>query len=154
MGLSIALLPCEVPIILPRSSGRKSEMTSALMGSLVYLTLLLLIDRLAPAPVSGADDSNDLLAVGEANRQDASTNRAEAVEPSFGLAMREILGNYAVGVGEGVLGLRERRQVAIRLSGGSDARVQRRDERAAPSADHGLIFPSFGPMERSATSVS
>lgn len=46
-----------------------------------------------------------------------------------------------------------------------NARVQRRDERAArgpsagtrcwaPSADHGLILPSFGPMERSATSVS
>ena len=65
------------------------------MGSLVYLTLLLLIDRLAPAPISGANDSNDLLAIGEADRQDASSDNAEAVEPFFGLAMREILGNYA-----------------------------------------------------------
>src|SRR5207302_5671107 len=58
--------------------GRKSRTTlSSPSGSSVYL-ILALIDLLAPPPVTGADDSNGIRAVREANRHDAFTDRASA----------------------------------------------------------------------------
>src|SRR5947208_1413374 len=88
--------------------GRKSRTTfSSPSGSSVYL-ILAFIDLLAPPPVTGADDSNGIRAVREANRHDTFTDRTETVVPSLTPAMREIFGDHAPSVRKSELCLRER----------------------------------------------
>src|SRR6266568_9042234 len=66
-----------------RSSGRgrKSRTTFTLpRGSSVYL-ILALIDCLTPSPVASAKDSNDILAIREADGQNYIIDSTEAVVP-------------------------------------------------------------------------
>lgn len=78
-------------------------MTSALMGSLEYL-ILLLMDSLAFAPVAGANDANHFVPICEAHGKNSSARGSEAVEAFFGLAMREIASDDALRVKECLLG--------------------------------------------------
>jgi len=96
-----------------RSSGRgrKSGTTLGLpRGSSVYL-IFPLINPLAFPPVAGAEDPNDVVAIGEPDRHDPAFHLAETVEPLFTGTVRRILGDDADGVGEGQLRLGERHAV-------------------------------------------
>jgi hypothetical protein len=73
----------------------------------VYL-ILALIDSLTPPPVTGADDSNDVLAVRKAHRHDAFTHRTEAVVSLLAPAVRKIFGDHAPSVSKRELCLHER----------------------------------------------
>ncbi len=96
-----------------RSSGRgrKSETTLGFpRGSSVYL-IFSLIYPLAFPPVAGAKNPNDIVAIGEPDRQDPAFDLAETVEPLFTGTVRRILGNDADGIGERQLRLGERHAV-------------------------------------------
>jgi hypothetical protein len=83
--------------------GRKSGMTfSSPSGSSVYL-IFSVINSLAPSPVTSAKDSNDTLAVGKANREDAAPNLAKAVIPLLARAVRQVLSDHASRIGESEL---------------------------------------------------
>jgi hypothetical protein len=62
---------------------------------------------LAFAPVSGAEDADDVSTIREAHRHHASIDPAEAVVPPFARAMGEILRDHTVRISESELGLRE-----------------------------------------------
>jgi len=68
-----------------RSSGRGKKSGTTLRvprGSSVYL-ILSLIDSLSFAPIAGSEDTDYVLAVSEANREDSDTNLPETVIPLF-----------------------------------------------------------------------
>jgi hypothetical protein len=93
--------------------GRKSGMTfSSPSGSSVYL-ILAFIESLASPPVAGSDDSNDIFAVSEAYGQDTFIDDAETVVPNPVDAVRKILRDYTLRVGERELGPRERHAVFL-----------------------------------------
>src|SRR5712691_4942818 len=75
--------------------GRKSRTTFTLpSGSAVYL-ILAVIDCFTPSPVASAKDSNDILAIREADRQYLAIYSPEAVVPRLTGAVREIFCNHA-----------------------------------------------------------
>jgi hypothetical protein len=65
----------------------------------VYL-IFALIDCLTSSPTTGAEDSDDIAAEREADRQYAALNSAEAVVPLFAGAVRQILCDHAAWVSE------------------------------------------------------
>jgi len=65
--------------------------------------IFFFIDPSPFAPVSGAEDANDLASVGETYGQDASTYLPEAVVALFGLTVLQIFGYHAPGIGESIL---------------------------------------------------
>lgn len=73
------------------------------MGPSVYVILLLIYSLPFP-PVACAQDPDDVLPVCEAHRQDSVTEPAEAEIALLVLAVRHVLGDDAIGIGEGVLG--------------------------------------------------
>lgn len=92
-----------------RSSGRgrKSRTTLNLPSdSSVYL-ILALINCLTPSPVTSAKDSNDILAIREANRQYSAIDSTEAVVPLLPGTMREIFCDHAGRIRERKLRTRE-----------------------------------------------
>src|SRR5712691_11253025 len=91
--------------------GRKSGTTLGFpRGSSVYL-IFPLINPLAFPPVSGAEDPNDIVAIGKPDRQDPAFDLAETVEPLFTGTVGRILGDDADRIGEGQLRLGERHAV-------------------------------------------
>jgi hypothetical protein len=65
--------------------------------------IFLLINLLALAPVTGANDSNDAAPVREANRQDTAPYTPKAEKTFLAQAMHHILRDDALGVKEGSL---------------------------------------------------
>src|SRR6185436_122145 len=81
-------------------SGRKSGTTLTLpRGSSVYLVFALM-DFLSFSPISRAEDSDDVVAVGKPDRKDAVIHQAEAVMPDFFRAVRRVFGDYAIRIGK------------------------------------------------------
>ena len=72
----------------------------------MYLTFAL-IDLLAPSPVPGAEDPDDVASMCESHRHHAAIDPAEAVVPLFARAVREVLCDHAVGIREGELSPRK-----------------------------------------------
>jgi len=67
-----------------------------------------LIDHSASSPVTSPEDSDHSGTVGETDRQNAVANLTETEIPGFYVTVGKILGNDAVGVGEGKLRFPER----------------------------------------------
>jgi hypothetical protein len=70
--------------------------------------ILLLIECLPFAPVSGTDYANSALAVCESNSDDAVSDLAETVEARLHIAMADVLGDQTARVGERVLSINKR----------------------------------------------
>jgi hypothetical protein len=88
--------------------GRKSLITfSRPSGSFVYL-IRLLIDTLALAPESGAENANDAPAIGESYSEHAATDTAETVVAFFSGAKRQILCDHTEVIGKILLRLNKR----------------------------------------------
>src|SRR5258708_1719581 len=93
-----------------RSSGRGRKSGTTLgfpRCSSVYL-ILPIIYPLAFPPLAGTKNQNDIVEIGNPDRQDPDFDLAETVEPLFTGTVRPILGNDADGIGEGQLRLGER----------------------------------------------
>src|SRR5947208_16443702 len=100
-----------------RSSGRGRKSGTTLgfpRGSSVYL-IFPLIYPLAFPPVAGAENPNDIVAIGKPDRQDPAFDLAETVEPLFTGTVRPILGNDTEGIGESQLRLGERHAVPCQV---------------------------------------
>jgi hypothetical protein len=67
----------------------------------------LIVDILSLAPVPGTNNSDPVLSIGKANRHDSLPDFADAVVPSFDLAMANILRYDAVRIAKCVLCQRE-----------------------------------------------
>ena len=76
----------------------------------MYL-MVFLIRALALSPVTGPEDSDYVVAVRESDCQDPAFDPTEAVVSLFARAMRQILRDHAVRIGEGELCLRERHRM-------------------------------------------
>ncbi len=88
--------------------GRKScTILTGPIGSSLYL-IRFFIDPFALSPVAGADDADRAAPVGEADGQDASASRAEAVIARLRAAVRQVLRDDAARVAERELCFRER----------------------------------------------
>ncbi len=72
----------------------------------MYL-ILALIDCLTPSPVTSAKDSNDILAIREADRQYLAIDSTKAVVPLLPGAVREIFCDHADWIRERKLRTRE-----------------------------------------------
>ena len=81
------------------------------ISPVVYLTVLLLINRPSFPPISGAEDSNAPIAPGEAHRHDAIADPSEAVVAPLGAAMSQVLGDHELGIEKRALRQRERNAV-------------------------------------------
>lgn len=87
-------------------------MLSLPSGSSLYL-IFSFINSLAPTPITGTEDSNDVFAVCESDRQDPAFNLAEAVVPLLTRTMGQILRNHALRIGKGELRLPERNPMPL-----------------------------------------
>ncbi len=74
--------------------------------SSVYL-IFALIDCLPPSPIAGAKDSDDVVAVREANRQHSALDSTKAVVPLLAAAVREVLCDHTAWICERKLSARE-----------------------------------------------
>ena len=80
--------------------GRKSDTTrTSPSGSFLYLVFAV-IDRLASAPISGADDANHVAPISKTDSENSTLNLAETVKPLFGLAVTEISRDDAMRIGK------------------------------------------------------
>src|SRR6185503_13037024 len=74
----------------------------------VYLTVLLLIDRLSFPPVAGAEDADTPLAPSETHRHHPIADLAETEIPLLHSAVIQVFGNHALRIEECALRQRER----------------------------------------------
>ena len=81
-------------------------------GSSVYL-IFSLINSLALTPIPGTEDSNDVFAICESDRQDPAFNLTETVVPLLTRTMGQVLRNHALRIGKGELRFPERNPMPL-----------------------------------------
>jgi len=87
--------------------GKKSGMTFSFpSGSFVYL-IFALINSFSFAPISGANDADDALAIREAYRHDPLSNLPNTIVSLLGRTVHQILGDDALGINKRELRLGE-----------------------------------------------
>src|SRR5712691_3101954 len=84
-------------------------------GSSVYL-ILSLIDSLSSSPITGSMDTDNIISVGEAHCEDASTYLAKAVVPRLAGTVRQVFRDDALRVNERKLRQREGHAVLLVVS--------------------------------------
>jgi hypothetical protein len=72
------------------------------MGSSVYV-ILFFIKFVTPPPISGSEDPDDVVSIGESDSQDAVADFPEAVESLFRVAMLLVQQDHTLGIGKGML---------------------------------------------------